>query len=405
MDCEICNKSYKSASILRIHYTSAIHKSNLDAKRRLANPVQSISTSRQHINNQSAHQIPNNPMHSIPENIPTIDSIINNLHENTNTQITENISIKHRCPGCEKDYSQKPSLYRHQKKCSFYKEAYKLSSKTQIDVAIAARLIKQKHLSKNIPHLRLEEDISRLIPSGNITNNNTTNNNTTNNNTTNNNTTINNFNITVGSWETLNFIRPFLHENISHLYTHENRIKIIADGNNAVNTAINLLYKVPENKNIYRYNSRRNFVKTPNVNGDIVSYPANEAFSKLAVAILDITDDIMTNSEDILKEYPQYRRGVDVYADTNNWNGESGNDRYKEYEKTIELNIETSHKKSETNIIQFENAKQTILLNGGKLEFNNNILGTHRQRPESQIQKTITALQEKLHESIINEAT
>jgi glutamine amidotransferase-like uncharacterized protein len=141
------------------------------------------------------------------------------------------------------------------------------------------------------------------------------------------------------------------------------------------------------------------------VNGDIVSYPANEAFSKLAVAILDITDDIMTNSEDILKEYPQYRRGVDVYADTNNWNGESGNDRYKEYEKTIELNIETSHKKSETNIIQFENAKQTILLNGGKLEFNNNILGTHRQRPESQIQKTITALQEKLHESIINEAT
>jgi WD40 repeat protein len=102
------------------------------------------------------------------------------------------------CPSCEKEYAQRSSLYRHQKKCGLYKEAAKLSRKTQIDIKIASKLLKQKHLAKTIPHLKLEQDINDIIPIGNITNNNTTNNN--------NNTTINNINIMVGNWETLNFM-------------------------------------------------------------------------------------------------------------------------------------------------------------------------------------------------------
>jgi hypothetical protein len=206
----------------------------------------------------------------------------------------------------------------------------------------------------------------------------------------------------VGNWETLNFIRPFLHENISHLYTKENRLEIIKSGNNAVNVVIKLIYDKPENKNMYRYNERRNYVKTPDINGDIVSYPANEAFAKLATVILDITDDIMTNSQDIILEYPQYQSGIDAYALTNNWLGEGGNERYKEYEKKIEMSIETSHKSSESNIIRFENEKRQILLNGGSLDFNKkSINNLDCPRSEAQIQKTITALKEVLSKSEI----
>ena len=259
---------------------------------------------------------------------------------------------------------------------------------------MAAKLLKQKYLLKNFPQLRLDQDINDVIPSLNVINNNITNNN---------NTTINNnIVIKVGNWETLNFIRPFLYEYIEHLYTPENRLKIISSGNNAVNTTIDLIYEIPENKNIYRYNTRRNFVKTPNVNGDIVSYPANEALSKLACSILDITDDIMTNSEDVLIQYPQYKRGVEAYANTNNWNGESGNERYKEYERKIEMNMETAHKMSEANITRFANEKLKIILNGGTLDFNkHSIMNNIGTRPERQIQQTINALKEKLIEPLL----
>ena len=254
---------------------------------------------------------------------------------------------------------------------------------------------------EKIPHLKIGQDINNVIPNSATTNNITNNNG----NTIINNTTNNNINIMVGNWETLNFIRPFLHEYVEHLYTPENKLKIISSGNNAVNTAIDLIYELPVNKNIYRYNNRRNFVKTPNINGDVVSYPANEAFGKLASVILDITDDIMTNSEDILKQYPQYKRGVEAYANTNNWDGESGNERYKEYERSIEMNIETSHKKSETNIIRFENAKQLIITNGGTLDFNKqSIINNTYMRPERQIQQTINALKEKLIEPLMLKA-
>jgi hypothetical protein len=391
MFCSICSKSYKNITVLKTHYTSAIHKRNLAARLTQPNSTDSSkqpivlanTTPQGHHNNITS----NNPPQLITTKL-NLDDVINNLPDIDNNQIEEEIT-KYECPGCSKEYAQKPSLYRHQKKCSFYKEAYKLSSKTQIDVKIASKLLKQHYLSKTIPHLRLEQDSNNILHTGPITNNNTTINN-------------NNINIMVGNWETLNFIRPFLHENISHLYTKENRLEIIKSGNNAVNVVIKLIYDKPENKNMYRYNERRNYVKTPDINGEIVSYPANEAFAKLATVILDITDDIMTNSKDIILEYPQYQSGIDAYALTNNWLGEGGNERYKEYEKKIEMSIETSHKSSESNIIRFENEKRKILLNGGVLDFNKkSINNLDCPRSEVQIQKTITALKEVLSKSEI----
>ncbi len=396
MLCLVCKKSYTNIGNLKVHYSSAIHKKNLSL-------TQSVSL-KHSLDRQ--HNIDNNnkPSDKLSEesdneafaksNQLLLNRIIDGLPDINDSQLESQEIIKYECPCCESKFTQKTNLYRHQKKCSFYQEAFKLSSKTQIDVKIASKLLKQKHLSKAIPQLRLDDALYNNTHSGKITNNNTNNNNITNN-------ITNNINITVGNWETLNFIRPFLHENISHLYTDKNRLEIIKNGNNAVNVAINLIYEMPENKNIYRYNERRNFVKTPNIDGQVVSYPANEAFSKLACAILDITDDIMTNSEDILTQYPQYRRGVEAYGITNNWHGEGGNERFKEYEKNIEMNIESSHKTSEINITRFENEKRKILMNGGTLDFNKRTINNMGIRPEIQIQQTISAIKQKMSELMV----
>jgi hypothetical protein len=403
MFCSICLKNYKNTANLKIHYSSAIHKKNLSLRVPTTNNIPNDDnshpgTSKQIIQQQSIqNQLSNNTTQTQnrDDNIPTLDSIIDNQPEN-NIYLKDQQSeiIKYVCGGCEKEYAQGSSLYRHRQKCNYYKEAIKLANTTQIDVKTASKLIKRRNLSKCIPQLKLDQELDNFIPLGNTTNNITNNNTTTNNNNTTNNT-INNVNIMVGNWETLDFIRPFLHEYIEHLYTRENRIKIISSGNNAANTVIDLVYEMPQNKNIYRYNSRRNFVKTLDINGEIVSFPANEAFGNLAFGILNITDDIMTNSEDILAEFPQYRRGVEAYALTNNWNGESGNERYPEYSRKIEIKVETSHRTSEANITRFENAKQRILSNGGILDFNKHTLKNKPYRPVAQIQQTISALKEK----------
>jgi len=408
MFCIICQKNFKKPYNLKNHYKSIIHKTNLELQNSVSNEMHKLSNigqqNTQLLDQQSELVIPNQTQ---PQNTKTdpqiLDSILDSLSEINKIKIDEKPKdiIKYECPGCEYQFAHKTNLYRHRQKCDYYNEALKLANTTQIDVKTASRLIKRKNLAKNIPQLKSEKDLDEFIPLNNTNNtahiNNastTTNNNTINNN---NNTIINNnINIMVGNWETLDFIRPFLHEYIEHLYTRENRIKIISSGNNAVNTVIDLIYEMPQNKNIYRYNPRRNFVKTPNINGEIVSYPANEAFGELASCILNITDDIMTNSEDILAEFTQYRRGVEAYGITNNWNGEGGNERYSEYARKIELNVETSHKKSEANITRFENAKQRILLNGGLLEFNKHTIKNKPYRAESQLQQTITALKEKL---------
>lgn len=403
MNCKICDKTYTSATVLRTHYASAMHKRNLLKQKNGPNSVYNISTiytdghNGELIYTLDTGFLSKLPDTDISENstdceldtslrserpsetsdkelVPKEDKLQHDKQDGHDGQdgnlIEEHESLQLNkafvCFGCDRKYSQKTNLYRHHKTCDLYKEALKLSKKTQTDIEIAARLIKHRNLCKIIPQLKFDDTMlckSRDTQlQTNISNNNTMNNNTMNN------ITINNT-INVGNWETINFIRPFLHEDISHLYTKENRLKIIASGNNAVNTVINLIYSKPENDNLYRYNSRRNLVKTPDINGQLISYNANEAFAKLAMCILDITDEIMTKSEDILAEYPQYRRGVETYIGTNNWNGEGGNNRYKEYEKNIEMKFETSHKKSETNITMFENEKYRILKNGGTLNF------------------------------------
>lgn len=408
--CKICNTTYTRVSVLRTHYTSTIHKHNLlniellayQVSNQLSNQVSNQKTNID-INESTESTLVTSLQSNKPNNDSTNNIILELIDDNdhlpkitsdvvTKELVTNEDKLQHDkqdghdgqdgnlieeheslqlnksfvCFGCDRKYSQKTNLYRHHKTCDLYKEALKLSKKTQTDIEIAARLIKHRNLCRIIPQLKFDDTMlckSRDTQlQTNISNNNTMNNNTMNN------ITINNT-INVGNWETINFIRPFLHEDISHLYTKENRLKIIASGNNAVNTVINLIYSKPENDNLYRYNSRRNLVKTPDINGQLISYNANEAFAKLAMCILDITDEIMTKSEDILAEYPQYRRGVETYIGTNNWNGEGGNNRYKEYEKNIEMKFETSHKKSETNITMFENEKYRILKNGGTLNF------------------------------------
>ena len=416
MFCSVCQKDFKKLYNLKNHYKSIIHKTNLELRNSISNEHTTSSTIKQQIplkatdneqildqlTNQEPHEslsdilfvekevMPSNANNPVPT-IPSLDSILESLSETDNIKLEDqsNSVIKYECPGCEYQFTHKPNLYRHRQKCNYYKEAIKLANTTQIDVKTASRLIKRKNLAKCIPQLKLDQELDNFIPLGdtNIINNN---------NTTNNNTTINNnVNIMVGNWETLDFIRPFLHEYIEHLYTRENRIKIISSGNNAANTVIDVIYEMPQNKNIYRYNSRRNFVKTLDINGEIVLFPANEAFGNLAFGILNITDDIMTNSEDILTEFPQYRRGVEAYALTNNWTGESGNERYPEYSRKIEIKVETSHKISEANINRFETAKQRILSNGGLLEFNKHTLKNKPYRADAHIQQTIAALKEK----------
>jgi hypothetical protein len=389
--CEICNTTYTRISVLRTHFNSIVHKQNILRIELLNNQLCNIADNNNNINNivlplQSDRTDINVLSQSLSDNIEnTTDGklaivlVSEILDENNDNQDSIQLDEKtkssaepgeslqsnkeFKCFGCDKRYAQKPNLYRHHKTCDIYIEAYKLSKKSLTDIEIAANLIKNRNLCKIIPQLKFDETMLCKSRDTQIQTN------VSNNNTMNNNITINNT-INVGNWETINFIRPFLHEDISHLYTKENRLKIIASGNNAVNTVINLIYSKPENDNLYRYNSRRNLVKTPDINGQLISYQANEAFAKLAMCILDITDEIMTKSEDILAEYPQYRRGVETYIGTNNWNGEGGNNRYKEYEKNIEMKFETSHKKSETNITMFENEKYKILQNGGRLNFN-----------------------------------
>jgi len=394
--CKICNTTYTRVSVLRTHFTSTIHKKNLLNIELMTYQVSNqVSYAKTIIDNESTDSTPVTSLQSDKPNNDSTNNIIlelvddnDHLPKTTSDAVTKelvtnednpenedkngNMIEEHeplqsnkefKCFGCDKKYAQKTNLYRHHKTCDIYIEAYKLSKKSLTDIEIAANLIKHRNLCKIIPQLKFDDTMLCKSRDTQIQTN------VSNNNTMNNNITINNT-INVGNWETINFIRPFLHEDISHLYTKENRLKIIASGNNAVNTVINLIYSKPENDNLYRYNSRRNLVKTPDINGQLISYQANEAFAKLAMCILDITDEIMTKSEDILAEYPQYRRGVETYIGTNNWNGEGGNNRYKEYEKNIEIKFETSHKKSETNITMFENEKYKILQNGGRLNFN-----------------------------------
>lgn len=160
MLCVICNKKYTSVSSLRTHYSSTIHKINLEktnSNNLLINTNESFisnSTNNYNLENNTIDNIitDNNVQftqstQSIQNTNPT--NSITTMSTVDNNQIIESHNLqKIECPGCGKQYAHKTNLYRHRNNCYFYKEAYKISSKTQIDIKLAAKLLKQQNLAK-----------------------------------------------------------------------------------------------------------------------------------------------------------------------------------------------------------------------------------------------------------------
>ena len=152
MLCIICNKNFKNVSSLKTHYLSKKHKLAL------------LNTTNNNLSNNNGIQTSNvnNTNDMIQNTRAGNNNTISNTHIQTisvqldanilpvaeNKQILEIENVKYECQGCDKLFAYKTNLYRHRNKCYFYKEAYKISCKTQLDVKIAAKLLKQRNISK-----------------------------------------------------------------------------------------------------------------------------------------------------------------------------------------------------------------------------------------------------------------
>ena len=310
-----------------------------------------------------------NILHDIPQNNNTISDEPTDVTCKTSSNSTSLEPIVYRCIACRKEYSHKNNLYRHYKTCTIYTEAKTLNKTTTTIMENAIHLIKQKYFKKIIPAI-----ISNINNTDSQTQYKSVSNNQIEQTITNN-ITINNNNITIGTWKTINYVRPFLHENLDVLDDEKNIEAIVASGYNAVNTLIDIVYSQPENNNIQIINRRKNFVRTIDANGEIIIIRFNEACEKLAYKFLNKTDELMDkNSAKIIAKNPGLATGVRVYEQSNNWFGESGNDRYPEYESHIGMKIENISRKSDINLIRFQNETKKLLLSGGTLNFNKDSL-------------------------------
>jgi len=300
-----------------------------------------------------------NPVSHEPIDIMSDSKLVDNINSPPNV---------YKCIACRKEYTQKNNLYRHYKTCTIYTEAKKLNKTTTTTMENAIHLIKQKYFKKIIPAI-----ISNINNTDSQTQYKSVSNNQIEQNITNN-ITINN-NITIGTWKTINYVRPFLHENLDVLDDEKNIEAIVASGYNAVNTLIDIVYSQPENNNIQIINRRKNFVRTIDANGEIIIIRFNEACEKLAYKFLNKTDELMDkNSAKIIAKNPGFAKGVLVYEQSNNWFGESGNERYADYESHIGMKIENISRKSDINLIRFQNETKNLLLSGGTLNFNKDSL-------------------------------
>jgi outer membrane protein OmpA-like peptidoglycan-associated protein len=152
MLCTICNKNYANITVLKTHYTSDKHQFNL--RNASKSNVPNINT----VETRNLEQLPsvanniNTNTHASGLTQPGQNPAENNTQQPTVAENRTNLETteisKYECPGCGKEYTQQNNMYRHRKNCYFYTEAYKISCKTQLDIKLAAKLLKQQNISR-----------------------------------------------------------------------------------------------------------------------------------------------------------------------------------------------------------------------------------------------------------------
>jgi uncharacterized C2H2 Zn-finger protein len=428
-NCQICDKSYKRLSILRLHFQSIAHRDKLLSTNHVRNqPGQSQKETKLiSIPSDSTVKIDElnlaelnldklitdkNSSSELSKKLDIVDelnsqdskaneltTILDNLDtDNTGFQATclgtdmvgainttKSNSI-YKCVGCNKIFSRQPNISRHYKKCKIYIEAKNISENTGFSIQECVNIIKRRNIDKLIPKKeQLIAGIGRnqtLIGVQNNTQN-----------ITNNNITINQ--IKVGDWSNMSYIRPTNYESLAVLNDKANQLQLLASGYHAFKIMAEMIYSQSENKNIQIMNRRKNLLKILTVDGDIKVVKAKSAYEAIVDKLINIIDAFIDASEPLLKENPKYRTGVEALKKSHNWDGE-GNTRYDEYHSYIELIIENISDEAAIKLLQFANDINEILASGGELNFNKKSLIAATQLLESIIPESETLVQSNI---------
>ena len=434
-NCQICDKSYKRLSILRLHFQSIAHRDKVLSTNPLRNPANQ-SCEETNLTSKSTYSTNNNQIdelnlaeltldnlitdkHSSLEQSQPLDTtqivnsqdntvntdiandltkILDNLDTNDNqcveTGITDAINplktnSNYKCEGCSKLYTLHTNIIRHYKKCKIYLEAKNISENTGFSIQECVNIIKRRNINKLIPKKeQLIAGIGRNQTRIGVQNN-------TQNNTQNitNNITINQ--IKVGDWSNMSYIRPTNYESLSVLNDKANQLQLLASGYHAFKIMAEMIYSQSENKNIQIINRRKNLLKILTVDGDIKVVKAKSAYEAIVDKLINIIDAFIDASEPLLKENPKYRAGVEALKKSHNWDGE-GNTRYDEYHSYIELIIENISDEAAIKLLQFANDINEILASGGELNFNKKSLIAATQLLESIIPESETLVQSNI---------
>jgi hypothetical protein len=431
-NCQICSKSYKRLSILRLHFQSAAHRDKLLSTNHLQNqPGQSqgetklisipsantakidelnlaeldldnLITDKNSSSGQKQKLDTVSELNSRDSKANELTTLLDNLETNDNKCQLQCIEADtsgeitttkpdstYKCDGCGKLYTLHTNIIRHYKKCKFYLEAKNISENTGISIQECVNIIKRRNINKLIPKKELliagtGRNQTRICVQNNTQNN--TQNIT-------NNITINQ--IKVGDWSNVSYIRPTNYESLAVLNNKANQLQLLASGYHAFKIMAEMIYSQSENNNIQIMNRRKNLLKILTVDGDIKVVKAKSAYEAIVDKLINIIDAFIDASEPLLKENPKYRAGVEALKKSHNWDGE-GNTRYDEYHSYIELIIENISDEAAIKLLQFANDVNEILASGGELDFNRKSLIAATQLLESIIPESESLVQSNI---------
>lgn len=271
--CVVCNKTYKNAATLKAHYNTNIHKHQVELASNKLNATNNAVPAQQQAPADQQQEPAANRQHKHT----THPEIANLFMSAAMFSDEDEENCEYMCVACTSTYKKFPDLEKHQYVCSSFAAVvfYALHSGINLGICLKilmAQKIKDGGPGSNIWKVKLEE-FARVEAAFDIDVQRKMNLNLD---------TASNFDPNKSySWINYVNIRPVFEENMISVIKPMTRTILVDSGKDCFKTLIDIIYELPENKNWYLTDSRKDLAVIITVNGEVSVINATEMLAMI----------------------------------------------------------------------------------------------------------------------------